>query len=104
MVLTGNPKYRWLGVIALGIAILMLVAAETVLQGKLGLLSLAIYWLVCLAFTGTSILFAFAEARAVQRKARREHQELFDCTLRTIHPDATPPKPADPPGENQEVP
>jgi len=84
MVLTGNPKYRWLGVITLGTAILMLVAAETVLQGKLGLLMLAIYWVVCLILTVISIVLAFAEARAVQLKARQEQRELFDKTLQSI--------------------
>ncbi len=88
MTLTGNPKFRWLGVITLGIAILMLVAAETVLEGKLGPLALAIYWVICMVLTATSILLAFAEARAVQRKARAEHHQLFDSTLRDIEREA----------------
>jgi hypothetical protein len=96
---SGNSRRRWLGVIALGVAVLMLVAAETVLEGKIPPLWLLLYWLVCFVATGVAVVLALREARDLQNQARAEQRALFDRTLKEIEAEARQrqPKPPAPP-------
>ncbi len=84
MTMTRSDWRRWLGVIALGLAVVMLTAGETLLQGKLSPAGFVIYWAVCFLVTGVAIVLALAEARAVARSARQQNRVLLESTLREI--------------------
>jgi hypothetical protein len=79
---------RVLGATCLAGALVMLVAGQTVLQPRLRDLSFLLYWFVCFLFTGAAILIAFLDARAVQRRTRREARDLLEATLSRIETDA----------------
>jgi hypothetical protein len=66
----------------------MLIGGETVLKGRLGNLAFIFYWLVCFGLTGLAILIAFLDARALQRRTRREQRELFETALKEIETEA----------------
>jgi uncharacterized membrane protein YqjE len=84
MAMTGSDWRRWLGVIALGVAILMLSVGETLLKGRMSPVGFVVYWSLCFIVTGVAIVLALAEVRSVQRNARAQHRELFESTLREI--------------------
>jgi hypothetical protein len=81
-------RRRWIGGLALAAALAMLVAGETVLKGHLKDVGFLIYWLICFLFTGTAIIVAFLDARALQHRTRREQRDLFEATLRQIEKEA----------------
>lgn len=83
-----TTRRRRFGVLLLLAALGMLVAGETILKGHLGDLGFLLFWLVCLVFTGAAILVAYFDARAVQRRTRREARELLQNTLSSIETDA----------------
>jgi hypothetical protein len=64
--------------------VVLLIAAETALEGKLDAPKMLIYWGVCILLTMVSIVVALSEARAVQRMAKKDQSELFEETLRVI--------------------
>jgi hypothetical protein len=72
MVSPGNRVGRWIGVISLGTVVVLLIAAETALEGKLDAPKMLIYWGVCILLTMVSIVVALSEARAVQRMAKKD--------------------------------
>ncbi len=88
MGLDATARRRWLGGIVLLGALGMLIAGETVLQGRLNPLEFLLYWLVCLALTSLAILIAFQDVRAVQRRLRQEKRDLLQSTLERIAADA----------------
>jgi len=83
-----RAKRRWLGAAALAMALLMLVAGETVLKGVLKGFVFLGYWAVCMACTVVAMVIAFMDARATQRSVGREQRDLLDSTLRKIEGDA----------------
>jgi len=88
MALDATARRRWLGAIALVVALTMLVCGETLLKEKLGNLTFVCYWLVCFGFTGLAILVALLDARALRRRTSQEHLNLFETTLQEIQTDA----------------
>ncbi len=84
MAMTGSDWRRWLGVVALAVAVVMLTTGETLLKGRMSPTVFVIYWALCFIVTGIAIVIALAEVRAVQRNARAQHRELFESTLREI--------------------
>ena len=66
----------------------MLVAGQTMLSGRLDAFGFLVYWLVCLVLTGTAILVAFRDLRALQRQSLEEQRNLFHTTLGQIATDA----------------
>ena len=84
MTWNAKARRRWLGVLCLALAAAMLLAGETVLDGRLRGLGLAIYWLSCFLFTTLAIFVALLDARAVGRQSREEQRRLFADTLRAI--------------------
>jgi membrane protein implicated in regulation of membrane protease activity len=66
----------------------MLIAGETVLQGRLRDLTFVAYWLVCFALTASAILVAFLDARALRRQTREETRDLVQNTLNKIATDS----------------
>jgi len=77
-----RPRKR--GLIFLIIAVVMLVAGQTVLRHVLDKLPFILYWLACFLFTGLAVLFSFKDVAGVQRQAREEQRELLDETIREI--------------------
>lgn len=90
-----NPKNlrRGFGAVCLLAAIGMLVAGETVLDGKLAPLAFLLYWLGCTMFTGLAIVAAVADVRAVRREMRDEQRALIAATLKNAETKAPPEPP-----------
>ena len=84
MTWNAKARRRWLGALSLAVAVAMLLAGETVLNGRLRGLGLAIYWLFCFLFTTLAIFVALLDARAVGLQSREEQRRLFEDTLRAI--------------------
>ena len=66
----------------------MLIAGETVLQGRLENVNYLLYWLLCLLLTTVAIIIAFLDARALRRQTREEARDLLQSTLKEIETDA----------------
>ena len=79
-----DKRRRWLGAIFLLAALIMLVAGETVLEGRLGTIGFILFWMACFAFTCLALLIAFIDAAIVRRRARQEHRQFLEHTLREI--------------------
>lgn len=88
MALDVTARRRWIGALVLLAALGMLISGETVLKGKLGNLAFIFYWLGCFGFTGLAMLIAILDARALQRRTRQEHHDLFEATLKEIETEA----------------
>ena len=88
MALNSTARRRWFGVAVLAAALGMLVAGETVLQGRLGPVTFILYWLACMALTLLAVIVAFLDARALRQRSREEHTELFKSTLQSIEAEA----------------
>jgi hypothetical protein len=86
--LDARARRRWFGGVALAAALGMLIAGETVLQGRLSAESFLLYWLVCFLLTGSAIFAAFLDVRALQQQIRQEQRELLDVTLKKIEREA----------------
>jgi hypothetical protein len=71
-------------VLVLGGALLMLVAGQSVLQGKLAGALYVGYWLLCLVLTGVAVVVAFADVRATSHEIRRQERELLEHTIKQI--------------------
>ena len=88
MALDAIARRRWLGVLALLAALVMLVGGQTVLAGRLeGVIFLA-YWLVCFGFTLLAIVIALWDARTLRRQSRQDARALLHSTLNEIITDA----------------
>ena len=89
MGLNATARRRWLGALVLLAALAMLVAGETALKNQLTEPStFLVYWLVCFGFTGTAILIAFLDVRALHARTREEQRDLVHRTLKEIETDA----------------
>ena len=77
-------RRRWLGGVVLVTALGMLVAGQTVLDGKLAGVNFVLYWLVCMGLTALAIVVALFDARAMARRGLREQRDLFESTLRDV--------------------
>ena len=77
-------RRRWFGALCLLAALAMLVAGETVLQGRLKALGFIAYWLVCFVVTVLAIGAALLDARAVREETQTEQRALFESTLQEI--------------------
>lgn len=84
MSLTRDARRRWLGMICLAIAIIMLVLGQTVLKAALQRLTFVFYWLICTLITGLTLLIALLDMRAVRRRSRQEEKELIHDVFREI--------------------
>jgi hypothetical protein len=76
--------HRKRGMTFLIISVVMLILGETLLKSSLSKVPFILYWMVCFAFTGMAILFAFLDVAGVQRQAREQQRELLDRTIREI--------------------
>jgi hypothetical protein len=89
MALSATARRRWLGGVLIGTAIAMVIAGETVLKGRLGALAFAVYWTVCLLFTGAAVIAALADFRATVHRTIKEQRDLLDSTLKRIEDETT---------------
>jgi hypothetical protein len=88
MDLDATARRRLFGAIVLGVALLMLILGQTVLEGRLkGVVFLA-YWLICFIFVGLTFVVAFRDVRAIQNQVRSEQRTLLESTLKDIETDA----------------
>jgi hypothetical protein len=81
MGIDASGRRRWFGAVILTLAMLMLIAGETILKGRLAGLSFLLYWLACFVLTGTAMLAAILDLRAVQRRTRDEQRVLLENAL-----------------------
>lgn len=88
-------RRRWLGVLMLAGALAMLIVGETMLMGRLHDLAFLAYWLICIALTGSAILVALLDARALRHQTRQEAHDLLQSTLNKIATDARQKPPRD---------
>ena len=65
-------------------AIVMLVADDTFLKGRLNGFAALAYWLGCFGLTIIAIIVAFVDLRAVRMETQKEHRALFESTLQKI--------------------
>jgi uncharacterized membrane protein HdeD (DUF308 family) len=88
MELGANGRRRWIGVLAISLALLMLVAGLSVLKPLLQGFALVWYWVLCLVITGLALILALLEMRDLQQRTRQEHRDLLEDTLKEIQDDA----------------
>lgn len=95
-------RQRWIGGLALALAILLLIAAETVFKGWLSPVAVLAVYFLCTLLTILAVVIAVVDARAVARRTWAEQRRLLDDTLREIqkHRSGTgtgqPPQPSPP--------
>lgn len=70
--------------IFLAAALLMLLAGETLLKGRLEGLSFIVYWLGCFLFTILTMMMAFLDLAALRRDTREDHRALLEQTVQEI--------------------
>lgn len=85
---TANAKTRrrWFGTLCLVTAVVMLIAGETAIKGRLagsGVLYIC-YWLGCLVLTGLAAGAAVVDAARVRAGNRDEQRALIESTLHAI--------------------
>jgi len=85
MAFDATTRRRWGGILVLIAALGMLIAGETVLQGRLQNVAFVLYWLLCLILTTAAIIL---DARALRRQTREEARDLLQSTLKEIETDA----------------
>jgi uncharacterized membrane protein len=81
--LSRRPR-RWLGIICLVTAIVMLIAGETILREQLTGVGMLVYWLTCFAITGLAALLAIRDVVQVRRENRAEQRKLLEQTLQEV--------------------
>ena len=84
MILENKARRRWLGGLCLLAAIVMLVADDTLLKGRLTGFAALAYWLGCFGLTIIAIIVAFVDLRSVRMETQKEHRALFESTLQKI--------------------
>ncbi|MFN7138544.1 MAG: hypothetical protein ACK4UN_04315 [Limisphaerales bacterium] len=78
---------RITGVVFLGIALLMLVLGQTVLDGRMGPFAFVLYWAVCATFTLSAASVALVDLMSVKKASREEQRGLIEETLEQIERD-----------------
>jgi len=79
-----RSRRRWFGALCLLTALVMLIAGETLLSGKLGGVALICYWLGCFVLTAIAAGAALIDASRVRREQRDEHRALIESTIQEI--------------------
>ena len=84
MSLNPQQRRRLAGALVLGLALLMLLAGETLLKGCFGPLLMLAYWLACFGLAAVAMIIAIMDASAVARKTADERRELATRTIQEI--------------------
>ena len=72
---------RWLGAFCLAVAAGILIWGQMVFKPHLKGIGYLLYWLVCLVFTVSAIVFALLDMLAVRQRARDEQRKLIERAL-----------------------
>ncbi len=88
---------RTFGLAFLALAILLLLAGQTLLRDRLHGARYALYWLTCLFLVALALLCALLDLRLIRRHARRQQLNLIQETLGHHHPAELPPEITPPP-------
>ncbi|MEK7780705.1 MAG: hypothetical protein AAB370_04315 [Verrucomicrobiota bacterium] len=85
---------RRFGVICIAVAIVMLIAGETVLKSWLAQspVRLICYWMGCFILTALAAFAAVVDAARVRQESREEQRALLEDTLRQIEQEKRSPK------------
>jgi len=81
-------RRRWFAGVMLFIALGMIVAGQTYLQGRLNGVAYAAYWIICLLLTLAAMITALLDLKALQRTTRDEHKDLLENTIKEIESQA----------------
>ena len=84
----GTKRRRWIGGVSLGLALVMVVAGERVVRGRIGPGMELLYWLLCFLLTGVAIVVALLDFRALKQRILAEQRELVEKTLKDIQGEA----------------
>jgi hypothetical protein len=79
-----SSRRRWFGALTLIAAMLMLVAGETLLKGRLSGFSFVVYWLACFGLTGTAMAVAILDLRAIRQRTQNEQRLFLEKALKEI--------------------
>jgi hypothetical protein len=79
-----KSRRRKIGTVCIAIAILMLVAGETVLKSGLSGVPMLCYWLGCFVFTAIAAGAAVVDAARVGIESRDAQKSLIEETLKEI--------------------
>jgi hypothetical protein len=88
MNMSGQARRRWFGGIVLGLALLMLILGETLLNGRLNAGVFVCYWAMCFVLTLIAVFVAFRDIKEVQRNVGRQQKDLLEGTLSKIEREA----------------
>lgn len=83
-----NTRRRWIGASALAVAIVMLIAGQSVLRHRLSGVWFLAYWAVCFVLTAAAMVVAILDARDLARGTVREQRDLMESTLKEIQEEA----------------
>ena len=82
-----NPRSRTrrrrFGIVCISVAILMLLAGETILRAALAnnIVLFAVYWMACFILTALAAGAAMIDAARVRLESREEQRSLLEKTL-----------------------
>ena len=79
-----KSRRRKIGTVCIAIAILMLIAGETVLKSRLSGVPMLCYWLGCFVFTAIAAGAAVIDAARVGIESRDAQKSLIEETLKEI--------------------
>ncbi len=79
-----KSRRRKIGTVCIAIAILMLIAGETVLKRRLSGVPMLCYWLGCFVFTAIAAGAAVIDAARVGIESRDAQKSLIEETLKQI--------------------
>ncbi len=79
-----KSRRRKVGIACIAIAVLMLIAGETVLKGRLSGVPMICYWLGCFIFTAIAAGAAVIDAARVGIESRAAQKKLIEDTLKKI--------------------
>lgn len=83
-----TARRRRFGAIVLGVALLMVILGQTVLEGRINGVVFLTYWLICFIFLGLAFVVAFRDVRAIRNEVRTEQRTLLESTLKDIESEA----------------
>ena len=79
-----KTRRRWFGAICIALAIVMLVAGETVLKARLSGVVLLCYWMACFVLTALAAGVAIIDAARVRNELREQQRSLIEETLQQV--------------------
>jgi hypothetical protein len=79
-----SKRRRWVGIVCLAIAIVMVVAGEFLLPGRFSPYAQLTYWFICFIFVGAAMLVAVVDMLMMRQESRNEQRALLERTIREI--------------------